>query len=51
MARGALWHTLELAGGFVVAVNVIGLALALGLNRAVKTRNLLRVAVLRAGRG
>jgi raffinose/stachyose/melibiose transport system permease protein len=32
-ARGALWHTLELAACFVVAVNAIGLALALGLNR------------------
>jgi raffinose/stachyose/melibiose transport system permease protein len=41
-ARGALWHTLELAGCFVVAVNAIGLTLALGLNRAVKTRHLLR---------
>jgi raffinose/stachyose/melibiose transport system permease protein len=41
-ARGALWHTLELAGCFVVLVNVIGLALALGLNRTVKTRHLLR---------
>jgi raffinose/stachyose/melibiose transport system permease protein len=41
-ARGALWHTLELAGGFVVSVNTIGLTLALGLNRAVKTRNVLR---------
>jgi raffinose/stachyose/melibiose transport system permease protein len=41
-ARGALWHTLQLAGCFVVAANVIGLALALGVNRAVKTRHLLR---------
>jgi raffinose/stachyose/melibiose transport system permease protein len=41
-ARGALWHTLELAGCFVVVVNALGLALALGLNRAVKTRHLLR---------
>jgi raffinose/stachyose/melibiose transport system permease protein len=41
-ARGALWHTLELAGAFVVCTNVIGLSLALGLNRAVKTRHLLR---------
>jgi raffinose/stachyose/melibiose transport system permease protein len=41
-ARGALWHTLELAGCFVVAVNAIGLTLALALNRAVKTRHLLR---------
>jgi raffinose/stachyose/melibiose transport system permease protein len=40
--RGALWHTLELAVCFVVVVNAIGLALALGLNRAVKTRHLLR---------
>jgi raffinose/stachyose/melibiose transport system permease protein len=42
IARGALEHTLELAGCFVVGVNAIGLGLALGLNRAVKTRNLLR---------
>jgi raffinose/stachyose/melibiose transport system permease protein len=41
-ARGALWHTLELAGCFVVLANGIGLALALGLQRAVKTRHLLR---------
>jgi raffinose/stachyose/melibiose transport system permease protein len=41
-ARGALWHTLELAAVFVVCTNVIGLSLALGLNRAVKTRHLLR---------
>jgi len=42
IARGALWHTLELAGCFVVLVNLIGLALAFGLNRTVKTRHLLR---------
>ncbi|MDX6486142.1 MAG: raffinose/stachyose/melibiose transport system permease protein [Gaiellaceae bacterium] len=41
-ARGALWHTLELAGLFVLCTNAIGLVLALGLNRAVKARNLLR---------
>ena len=41
-ARGALWHTCELAGCFVIGTNAIGLALALGLNRAVKTRSLLR---------
>jgi raffinose/stachyose/melibiose transport system permease protein len=41
--RGALWHTLELAGCFVVAVNAIGLTLALALNRAVKTRHFLRL--------
>jgi raffinose/stachyose/melibiose transport system permease protein len=40
--RDALWHTLELAGPFVVLVNLIGFALALGLNRAIKTRNILR---------
>lgn len=40
--RGALWHTLELAGMFVVLVNGLGLLLALGLNRKLKTRNLLR---------
>lgn len=40
--REILWHTLELAGCFVVVANAIGLALALGLNRAVKTRHVLR---------
>lgn len=44
LARGALWHTLELAFCFVVLVNAIGLALALALNRAVKTRHFLRAA-------
>jgi raffinose/stachyose/melibiose transport system permease protein len=42
IARGGLYHTLELAGAFVVLVNVVGLGLALGLNRAVKSRILLR---------
>jgi raffinose/stachyose/melibiose transport system permease protein len=42
VARGAFWHTLELAACFAVSVNVIGLILALGLHRAVKTRNVLR---------
>jgi raffinose/stachyose/melibiose transport system permease protein len=42
LARGVLWHTLALAACFVVAVNAIGLTLALGLNRAVKTRHFLR---------
>src|SRR3954452_6454063 len=42
VARGAVWHTVELAACFVVAVNAIGLALALGLNRAIKTRHVLR---------
>lgn len=41
-SRNALYHTLELAGAFVVLVNVIGLLLALGLNRSVKSRNFLR---------
>jgi raffinose/stachyose/melibiose transport system permease protein len=40
--RGALRNTILLAVCFVVLVNAIGLALALGLNRAVKSRNLLR---------
>jgi raffinose/stachyose/melibiose transport system permease protein len=39
---GALWHTLQLATMFVIIVNFTGLGLALGLRRAVKTRNLLR---------
>jgi raffinose/stachyose/melibiose transport system permease protein len=42
IARGALWHTLELAGCFVVLANGIGLILALALNRALKTRHFLR---------
>lgn len=42
-ARGALWHTLELTGCFVVLANAFGLALALALDRAVKTRHLLRL--------
>ncbi|MGZ8696118.1 MAG: carbohydrate ABC transporter permease [Gaiellaceae bacterium] len=42
-ARAALWNTLELAVCFVIIVNAIGLALALALHRAVKTRHLLRV--------
>lgn len=41
-ARGALWHTLELAFAFVVAVNVLGLAFAVSLNRSLKTRNYIR---------
>jgi raffinose/stachyose/melibiose transport system permease protein len=41
-SRGALEHTLELAFAFVLVSNAIGLALALGLNRTVKSRGLLR---------
>jgi raffinose/stachyose/melibiose transport system permease protein len=41
-SRGGLEHTLELAFAFVLVSNLIGLALALGLNRTVKTRGLLR---------
>ena len=40
--RTALYNTLKLAFGVLVLVNVIGLSLALGLNRLLKTRNLLR---------
>lgn len=43
-ARLALGNTIGLAVTFVVAANVIGLCLALGLHRAVKSRNLLRSA-------
>jgi raffinose/stachyose/melibiose transport system permease protein len=42
VTRGALWNTLKLAFPFVVIVNVVGLALALALNRTVKTRHFLR---------
>jgi raffinose/stachyose/melibiose transport system permease protein len=41
-ARGALEHTLELAAAYVVFVNLFGLALAIGLNRTLKTRNFIR---------
>jgi raffinose/stachyose/melibiose transport system permease protein len=41
-ARDAFRHTLELAVLFVVLVNAIGLGLALALNGAVKSRNVLR---------
>jgi raffinose/stachyose/melibiose transport system permease protein len=41
-ARAGLRHTLVLAGCFVVVVNALGLALALALNRTVKSRHLLR---------
>jgi raffinose/stachyose/melibiose transport system permease protein len=40
--RGALWHTLVFGGALVVLTNVVGLGLALGLNRTLKSRNLLR---------
>jgi raffinose/stachyose/melibiose transport system permease protein len=40
--RNALQHSVVLAVTFVVLANVIGLALALGLNRAVKSRQILR---------
>lgn len=40
--RDALFHTLEIAGSFVVGANAIGLVLALSLNRVVRTRNFLR---------
>jgi raffinose/stachyose/melibiose transport system permease protein len=41
-SRGALEHTLVLAAAFVVVSNLVGLALALGLQRTLKTRGLLR---------
>ena len=41
-SRGALTHTLELALAFVIVSNTIGLALALALQRTVKSRGLLR---------
>ena len=41
-ARSALLHTLLVAAVFVVVANVLGLALAVGLGRTVKSRNVLR---------
>lgn len=43
VARGALWHTLELTFFFVILVNAFGLALALALDRTLKTRHFLRL--------
>jgi raffinose/stachyose/melibiose transport system permease protein len=40
--RTALFNTLKLAGSFFVLVNVIGLSLALALNKVLKTRFVLR---------
>jgi raffinose/stachyose/melibiose transport system permease protein len=41
-ARGALEHTLELSAAFVVVSNIVGLGLAVGLHRTVKSRHILR---------
>jgi raffinose/stachyose/melibiose transport system permease protein len=41
-SRGALEHTLELAFAFVVVANLIGLGLALALQRTLKTRGVVR---------
>ena len=41
--RAALTHTFQLAFCFVVIVNVLGLALALALDRTLKTRHFLRL--------
>ena len=40
---GSIWNTLFLAFGFLIATNVVGLVLALALNRTLKTRYVLRV--------
>jgi raffinose/stachyose/melibiose transport system permease protein len=40
--RGALWHTLLLGAGLVLISNVVGLGLALGLNRTLRSRHFLR---------
>jgi raffinose/stachyose/melibiose transport system permease protein len=42
LARSALWHTLELAAVYVTVANLIGLGLALALNRTVRSRTFLR---------
>jgi raffinose/stachyose/melibiose transport system permease protein len=42
VTSGALKHTLYLAGSFFVLVNAFGLLLALGLNRTLKSRHILR---------
>ena len=42
-AKAAIWHTLLIAVAITVVQNGIGLLLALGVNSAIKSRNVLRV--------
>jgi raffinose/stachyose/melibiose transport system permease protein len=42
-ATQAVWHTLLIAVSITVIQNAVGLGLALGVNTAIKSRNLLRV--------
>ncbi|MEU6179780.1 carbohydrate ABC transporter permease [Streptomyces coeruleorubidus] len=42
-ARQAIWHTLLIAVPMTVIQNAVGLVLALGVNTAIKSRNVLRV--------
>src|SRR4051794_6074530 len=42
VAKSSIWHTLELAVVFVIAVNLLGLGFALAINRLLKTRPLVR---------
>jgi raffinose/stachyose/melibiose transport system permease protein len=42
---GAVLHTVEITVAFVIITNVVGMAFALALNRALKARFLLRVAL------
>ena len=42
-AKAAIWHTLLIAMAITVIQNALGLLLALGVNTAIKSRNLLRV--------
>ncbi|MEU0387718.1 extracellular solute-binding protein [Streptomyces chartreusis] len=42
-ARQVVWHALLIAVAITVVQNAVGLALALGVNSAIKSRNLLRV--------
>ncbi|WP_240752800.1 carbohydrate ABC transporter permease [Microbacterium hydrothermale] len=45
LGQRSVWNTLLLAFGFVVGTNIFGLLLALGLNRGVKLRYVLRVVI------
>ncbi|MEU6251351.1 sugar ABC transporter permease [Streptomyces sp. NPDC047043] len=42
-AKQAIWHTLLIAVSITIVQNGVGLLLALGVNTAIKSRNLLRV--------
>lgn len=49
-ATQAIWHTLLIAVSITIVQNAMGLLLALGVNSAIKSRNVLRVFLFALGR-